>query len=171
MKIISTTKLNDLLQEYPQLEADINKVVPEIQRLKQEVLLNNVKKIMNMERIALIKEMEVNDLLNILRAKVGQPAIGEDKDGFEIEYNNADPEWLKIQPELVVDGIEMLSGGEHPLEFVNQKMKELNPGQVLLLKTNFKPLPLIENMESQKYKTFSRTDLKQAELYLTFIAK
>jgi len=50
-------------------------------------------------------------------------------------------------------------------------MQAAQKGDFILLKTNFPPQPLIEAMQQQNYRVYSRKDLTNGELFLTFILK
>jgi hypothetical protein len=65
----------------------------------------------------------------------------------------------------------MLSRGEHPLQKVNQLMRETDKDRFLLLKTNFKPIPLIEEMEKQNFHVFTKIGAENPEQHFTFIRK
>jgi len=82
-----------------------------------------------------------------------------------------DPDWIRMNPVRLVDGIEMLSRGEHPLDKINALMKEIGKGEFILLKTNFKPVPLIDEMTRQKYEVFSRSLPNEPDQHFTFIRR
>ncbi len=170
MNITPSTKLFDLLAEYPALEEKIIGIAPPFKNLKNPVLRRTVGKLATLEKVALIGELDVNEFLNTLRREVGQDEIGaEDKP--QISWRKDDPDWIKAKPAEIVDGTEMLSRGMHPLSLINETMQNLKTGQLVLLKTNFKPLPLIEAMEKQNYTVYSKTDEQDSDQHFTFFRK
>jgi len=170
MEITATTKLFDVLKEYPSLEEKIIGIAPPFKNLKNPVLKRTVGKLATIEKVALIGEQDVNGFVNTLRREVGQPELGAQKETLPT-WQKGEPEWIKNQPVETVNGTEMLSSGVHPLAHVNQVMQSLQTGQCILLKTNFKPIPLIEAMEKQNYEVYTKTAEDQPDLYYTFIRK
>lgn len=79
--------------------------------------------------------------------------------------------WIKEEPQFTVDGTEMLNREEHPLNKVNELMRQTETGRFLLLKTNFKPIPLIDEMEKHKYQVYSKINAQSEQNYLTFIKR
>lgn len=170
MNITSTTKIGDLLAEYPALEEKIIRIAPPFKNLKNPVLRKTVGKLATLEKAAQIGHLDVSEFVNMLRKEVGQDKI-ETEASITINWQEGEPEWIKEQPADIIDGTEMLGRGEHPLSKINEIMKNLEQDQFVLLKTNFKPIPLIEAMEKQNYKVFHKTDNKNTDQNYTFIRK
>ena len=170
MEINASSKLFDVLKHFPELEDKLISIAPPFQNLKNPVLRKTVGKIATIEKIAHIGNLEVIELVNLLRSEVGQPEISATVE-TKVQWQEGEPDWIKEEPKHIIDGTEMLSQGIHPLQKVNQLMKEINQDQFLLLKTNFKPIPLIDEMKKQSYQVYSKTVENQADQYLTFIRK
>lgn len=170
MNITTTTKLFDLLAGYPDLEEKIIGIAPPFKNLKNPVLRKTVTKLVTIEKVALIGNQDVNGFLNTLRREVGQEETGGESK-MEISWNQGEPEWIKEKPAEIVNGTEMLGRGVHPLAHINEIMKSLDKKQFVRLLTNFKPIPLIEAMETQNFEVFSKTDSKNSDEYFTFIRK
>jgi len=170
MEIKANSKLFDILNIYPQLEGKIMDLAPPFKNLKNPVLRKTVGKLATVDKVARIGNMEVSDLVNTLRREVGQAEI-RSAVVQEIDWQEGEPEWIKGEPHLTIDGTEILSRGEHPLQKVNQLMRDLKKNDFIVLGTNFKPIPLIDEMEKQKYEVYFKTVKDQADQYLTFIRK
>jgi hypothetical protein len=170
MNITSTTKIADLLAEYPALEEKIIHIAPPFKNLKNPVLRKTVGKLATLEKAAQIGHLDVSEFVNMLRKEVGQGEI-ETNVNIKVSWQEGEPEWIKSKPVGIIDGTEMLSKGEHPLSKINEIMKSLEHDQFVLLKTNFKPIPLIEAMEKQNYEVFHKTDSKNTDQNFTFIRK
>jgi hypothetical protein len=170
MDITASTRITELLAEYPALEKRIIGVVPSFENLHQPALRETVGKLTTLERVAIMGGLDVNEFLNSLRREVGQPALDGDGPG-EIELREPPPEWMSGQPVEIVDGTEMLNRGEHPLKHVTAVMQSLGAGQFVLLKTNFVPAPLIDVMEKQGYEVHSTIDARDARRHYTLIGK
>ncbi len=147
-KLIITpkTKVLQLIETYPQLEDVLIGYVPAFKKLKNPLLRNTVARITSLQQAASIGNVNVGDLINILRKEVGQEILTETKDTM---YNTTKPAWFgeeKIKQELDVRA--MLAAGEHP---VAQVMADLNvlPGDTIYkLIAPFLPAPLIDKATS-----------------------
>ena len=168
MNIQAGTKLFDLLNTYPALEEKIMHIAPPFRNLKNPVLRKTVGKLATLEKVARIGNLEVTDFVNMLRRETGQPEITTN-DEPEIFWQPSEPEWINNEPQHVIDGTEMLNRGEHPLKRVNELMRQTDKGRFLLLKTNFKPIPLIDEMEKQKYQVYSKTAEQDEMQHFTFV--
>ena len=170
MEIKANSKLFDIFNSYPNLEAKIMDLAPPFKNLQNPILRKTVGKLATVEKVARIGNMEVIDLVNLLRREVGQTEI-QSSVVTETEWQEGEPEWIKGEPRQMIDGTEMLSRGEHPLQKVNQVMRDLKKSEFIVLSTNFKPIPLIDEMEKQEYVVYTKTISDQPDQYLTFIRK
>lgn len=170
MEIKANSKLFEVFKAYPQLEKIVMSIAPPFQNLKNPILRKTVGKLATIEKIARIGNIEVTELLNRLRTEVGQSEI-ETLAETTLQLKEGEPDWITAEPAKIIDGTEMLGRGEHPLQKVNQHMHTLNKGEFLLLKTNFKPLPMIDEMTKQNYEVYSTTAKGQPDQHLTFIRK
>ncbi len=170
MNIEAKSKLFDVLEQFPELEEKIMTIAPPFKNLKNPVLRKTVGKLATIEKIARIGDLEVIDLVNQLRRKVGQPEINTSVE-TEVQWQEGEPQWIKGEPSHIIDGTEMLSRGEHPLQSIIKLMREIEPEQFLLLKTNFRPIPMIDEMQKQNYTVFSRESGEGSDQHQTFIKK
>lgn len=170
MDIQPNSKLFDVLAEYPDLEEKIMSIAPPFKNLRNPVLRRTVGKLATIEKIARIGGIEVIDLLNQLRREVGLSDISLTTEA-PVEWQTGEPEWIKKEPEFTVDGTEMLNQGVHPLQKVIQLMQEIDKENFLLLKTNFEPIPMIDEMQKKNYEVFSKAVENQTDQFLTFIRK
>jgi len=169
MTITNTTTLDELINHSPELADFLETVIPGYADVKQAPLKASVQKILTVERIALLNQMDVAAFVKQLQEKTGELPVEEPED--PIEFGPSDPEWIRRKPLHVVDGIEMLNRGEHPVGLLGQMMQKVNTGDFVLLTTNFSPQPLIDAMQQQGYEVYSREDLRRKGLFLTFILK
>jgi hypothetical protein len=170
MEIRANSKLFEVFKAYPQLEKIVMSIAPPFQNLKNPILRKTVGKLATIEKIARIGDIEVTELLNRLRTAVGQSEIEVTAEST-VQLKEGEPDWITAEPRETIDGTEMLGRGEHPLQRVNQQMHALKTGEFLLLKTNFKPLPMIDEMTKQKYEVYSTTAKDHPDQHLTFIRK
>jgi hypothetical protein len=170
MDIQHDTKLYDLLTAYPALEQKIMQIAPPFRNLKNPVLRNTVAKLATLEKVARVGNLDVTEFLNTLRKETGQPELTSGTNNVG-EWQADDPDWIKQEPAAVVDGTGMLNRGEHPLGRINALIREIKPGHIILLRTNFKPIPMIEEMARQKHQVFSKTMAEKPDQHLTFIRR
>ena len=172
MEITPQSKLFDVLEAYPQLEAQIIHIAPPFKNLKNPVLRRTVGKIATLAQVAQAGGMDVNKLVNTLRTAVGQQELApQSETALQIAIPRAaeDPDWIAGEPQFTVDGTGMLARGEVPLGKVNQLLGQLEPGRFILLVTNFEPTPILDAMRKQNRRIFHKISPEGAGLYLTFI--
>ena len=154
MEILQTTKLFDLFKEYPQLEDRIINIAPPFKNLKNPILRKTVGKLATIEKVAQIGKLDPFEFVNMLREIVGVAKLQVKMDSGSYASSDKMPKWISGKPAIIVDGVEMLEKGEHPLNTIIALLKEISEGQFILLKTNFAPLPLIETLKDNGYKTY-----------------
>lgn len=170
MDIQAHTKLFDLLASYPELEEKIVEIAPPFKNLRNPVLRKTVARLATLEKVAQIGNLEVGVFINALRRKAGQPELSQNVKP-DPEWQPGDPDWIREEPVQIVDGTEMLNRGEHPLNRINALIREVDPGKIILLKTNFKPVPLIDEMNKQHHEVFSKNLTDRPDQHLTFIRR
>jgi hypothetical protein len=170
MKINNSTTLTELLEYFPHLDLTLAGVLPAVGDLQQPALREQVFNVVNIEHIAIKAGWEVSDLILELKRAAGIE-VDKSTSGYSKEFLPQDPDWIKTPPRITIDGVEMLSEGEHPLGFIQEKLKELSSGDVILLLTNFHPGPMLEVMRAQGQQVFSREDAENLNQQLTFIQK
>jgi hypothetical protein len=96
--------------------------------------------------------MPVNEIVNKLRAVVGQPPVGTDDATAEVSYLGEQPEWF--DPTKVVrsfDETESLDDDPMPLVTLLQAANKLQPAEIVELKTTFLPAPGIDAMRKKGF--------------------
>ncbi|WP_200763962.1 DUF1858 domain-containing protein [Nitrosophilus alvini] len=166
MQIGFDTKVYDLLKEYPELEEKLIEINPKFKKLKNPVLRRTVAKIASLAQAAKIGGMDPVDLVNRLRAYVGQPPI--DKAYEEKVQPSERPEWIKEIPFVEVDGSKLLDEGKNPLRELHKIIKNAQEGDIILLKTDFMPLPLIDTFKKEGHQVFAE---EKGEECFTYIKK
>jgi hypothetical protein len=173
MDITSKSKLFDVLEAYPYLEAQIVNIAPPFQNLKNPVLRRTVGKLATLETVAQIGGMDATRLVNTLRRAVGQDELGtEAPDSFTIEIpklGEDSPLWISGEPQFVVNGVELLRRGEVPLGKVNELLSQLDAERYILLVTDFEPAPILEAMQKQNRRVFQVVLPQDPTQHLTYI--
>lgn len=153
-KLIITpkTKIFDLLEAYPELEDTLIGAAPEFKKLKNPVLRKTITRITNIGQAATIGGLNVEELVNRLRSRVGQGDI-EQMDETGTRYNVVRPEWF-YEDKIVktIDIREMLNKGEQPVHEVLSAIKSLNDDDILEILAPFIPAPLLDKTMSLNYR-------------------
>ncbi len=162
--ITPKTKIYDLLETYPQLEAVLISKAPEFKRLKNPLLRNTIARVTTIAQAAIIGGLAVEALVNELRAQVGQDNAGAgihlphatDVAGATEEtgntYTTEQPGWFTpgdIRETLDV-GL-LLNRGEQPVHEVLSKLRKLADDELLEVIAPFIPAPLIDKASSLGY--------------------
>lgn len=147
--ITPKTKVLQLIEAYPQLEAVLIGYVPAFKKLQNPVLRKTVAKIATLQQAAAIGNVKIEDLINKLRAEIGQDLFNQNEN---VMYNTKKPAWFNetnITSEL--DARPMLEAGEHPVNQVVADLKTLETGKIYKLIAPFLPAPLIDKASSLNF--------------------
>ncbi len=140
------TKVLALIEAYPQLENTLISYVPAFEKLRNPVLRKTVARIATLQQAAVIGNVKVEELINVLRKEVGQDLISG---AAEQEINTLMPAWYS--PALVkqeADIRPMLAAGEQPVNQVMADLNKLESGVIFRVIAPFVPAPLIEKAAS-----------------------
>ncbi len=155
MEITLKTKVNDLLKAYPQLEEKLISLNPKYKKLKNPILRRTVAKIASLDQVAKIGGFDPIELVNILREEVGQaPIEGENSGKAEEEVDI--PLWVTEEPKEIINATELLDNEKSPLSESSKILKSLKSGEVLLVKSDFFPAPLVDTFKKEGHEVFSR---------------
>ena len=166
MEVLITTKIYDLLKEYPFLEDELIKINPKFKKLKNPVLKRTVARVASIKQAAIVGGMDALELLNKIRELVGQEPIDMD---IEDDKTQEAPLWITNEPKVIIDANELLDKEQNPLAASNKALKELKSGKVLLIKSDFMPQPLIDEFKKKGYEVFSKEISK--DTFLSYILK
>jgi hypothetical protein len=166
--ITPKTKVLQAIEAYPQLEEILISYVPAFVKLKNPVLRKTVARIATLQQAAAIGNVPVEELINKLRAEIGQDLFTQNENQM---YNTQQPEWYNeslIAGEL--DARPMLAAGEHPVNQVIADLKILETGKIYKLTAPFLPAPLIDKASSLNFKHWvTKSDDGTHIIYFTAI--
>lgn len=166
--ITPKTKVLQAIEAYPQLEEVLISYVPAFVKLKNPVLRKTVARIATLQQAAAIGNVPVEELINKLRAEIGQDLFTQNENQM---YNTQQPEWYNeslIAGEL--DARPMLAIGEHPVNQVIADLKILETGKIYKLTAPFLPAPLIDKASSLNFKHWvTKSDDGTHIIYFTAI--
>jgi len=168
VEITPQTKVNDLLNNYPELEAFLMTLNPKYKKLKNPILRRTVAKIATLTQVAKIGGFETLDLVNRLRKEVGQPPLEGAERETHVEAEEM-PEWITRPAKMEIDGNALLDQGKNPLAELSKALKPLEKGEIVVLKTDFLPSPLIDTLKEQGHDVYAR-EIDENH-YLTYIQK
>jgi TusA-related sulfurtransferase len=168
MEITPKTKVNDLLNAYPELEAFLMRLNPKYKKLKNPILRRTVAKIATLTQVAKIGGYDVLELVNLLRKEVGQPPLGEEAKPAEEEVAQA-PTWISEEPKAIIDANKLLDEEKNPLAEVSKTLKSLQSGDIVLIESDFLPSPLIDTFKEQGHEVYAKE--AEAGKFLTYIRK
>lgn len=171
MEITAKSKLHDVLNAYPQLEAQIIQAAPVFQNLKNPILRRTVGKMATIEKVVQIGGLDLTTFINLLRRQVGQAELVAPDLEVPATLERPvimEPDWINGEAQFVVNGKEILAAGGVPLNRINELLPQLEPGCHLLLVTDFEPTPMIDAIKLQKRKFFHKVDPQDATRHLTY---
>ncbi len=167
--ITPKTRIYELLQAYPELEDLLISLAPEFRKLKNPVIRNTVAKVANIGQAAAIGGLNVEEMVNRLRERVGQGSL-EHMEAAGTSYVTCCPDWFK--KEAVVQSIDirdMLNRGEQPVHEVLSAVKMLNELEILEVIAPFLPAPLLDKAISLGYRHW--VDNKDRSEFRVYISK
>ncbi len=147
-EITLDTKIHDLLNDYERMKEILIGINPKFKKLNNPVLRRTIGRVAGVRQAAIVGAMDPMDLLNQLRLAVGQEPTCEDcpikSDACLMPVPEPRPAWIQGEPVTELDANEILDADKNPLAIVRKALKEMQAGEYLLLKADFRPEPLIE---------------------------
>jgi hypothetical protein len=168
--ILPSTKVGALLDVYPELEDVLIGFAPPFKKLKNPILRKAVAKVASLQQVAAVGRVSVHELVNKLRAAVGQEAIAfEEQLNGSVSYFSNRPDWFDATK--IVVSIDERSGDSNkmPIATVLQEAARLQPAEIIELVTNFLPAPGIDIMRKRGLLVWSVQE--QSELIRTSVSK
>ncbi len=149
MEITPNTKVYELLEAYPQLEETLIALAPPFEKLRNPFLKKTIARVTSLSQAAKVANLPAAELINRLRAEVGQPPLSVAVDAAS---SSEPPFWFKSGTIVkTIDARPMLERGEHPIGLVLQEVERLKEGEIVELITGFVPAPLIEKVEAKGF--------------------
>lgn len=125
-------------------------------------------KVASLQQAASIGHVNIGELVNHLRGKIGQTA--EVIQTEELSYNYSQPVWYdagKVTQSF--DVREMLAKGEHPVAQVMEDLKKLEQGAIYQLIAPFLPVPLIDKATSLGFSHWC--NMEEEDLFFIYFVK
>ncbi len=157
--ITPSTKVAALLDHYPELEDTLIEMAPPFKKLRNPILRRSVARVASIRQAAAVGRLPVDEVVNALRAAVGQPPL-EPEDGELAEsYFDARPDWFD-ESRVVgsIDEKQDVDDGQMAITAVLKQGNRLATGEILELRTSFLPVPGIDIMRAKGFRTWSVED-------------
>ena len=168
MEITFDTKVYDLLKAYPQLLDVLIGLSSRYKKLKNPILRRTITRVASLRQASALGGFTPSQLVNTLRAEVGQNPISDDMKEQEISLIL--PSWAKNKPSAYMNATELLDNDKNPLQLINKEYKKLVKDDVILLESDFVPAPLIDEMRKKDAKVVVTNSEKEG-WFKTFIQK
>ena len=138
IEITPTTKINDLLNLYPEIEETLIDIAPPFKKLKNKFLRKSVAKVATLKHISSVGNVPLNELINKLREAVGQ---SKTSDFYEDEnYFSDRPEWFSADKiSLSIDEERIEDKNKMTLVTILQEARKVKKGEIIELTTTFLP--------------------------------
>lgn len=141
--ITPETRVGELLEAYPFLEAKLVELSPAFRKLRNPVLKRTVARVTTLRHAAKVGGVGLGRMINELRAAAGIEASFDE--GAPSGENRQPPAWFPTRRvEGRLDVRPLLESGEHPLGKVLAELARLAPGAVCEVTAPFVPAPLID---------------------------
>jgi hypothetical protein len=154
IEITPSTKVNDLLDTYPELEETLISIAPPFKKLKNPILRKSVARVATIKHISSVGNVPLNELINQLRMAVGQSVTD---DSYEDENYFLDkPDWFS-EDKISLSFNEEKLGDKDKMTLVTmlQEAKNVKEGEIIELTTRFLPAPGIDRMKSKGYSVWT----------------
>lgn len=149
------TKIADLLNSRSDMKDILIAINPKFKKLNNPVLRRTLAKLASVRQAAVVGGMDALDLLNQLRAAVGQEPVESNSVTRVKGEEESRPEWINQEAKAAFDGNVMLDREENPLAEITKAMRQLEEGDVVVLTVDFKPEPLIDQFLERGYGVYT----------------
>ena len=148
--ITPKTRVGELLDAYPQLEPVLMELAPAFGKLKNPLLRKTVGKVATLQQAAALGNIKITEIINTLRAEVGQELFNESQ--IQGEINFQEPEWfLEDKVTVSFDATSLIDAGQNPMQEIFRHLEMTGPGEIFMLSTPFVPAPIIELIHKKGY--------------------
>lgn len=165
--ITPETKVDDLLDNYPQLENKLIEIAPAFKKLKNPVLRKTIAKVTSLKQVSVVSGVDIATIINELRKAAGQDEVLINS---EAESGKQRPDWI-VEDNITAeyDARIDLETGKHPVGKVTKEIAELEVDKMYVFITPFVPAPLIDIIQEKGFLTF--TEQSAENEFRTYIKK
>ncbi len=152
--ITPESRLGELLQRWPDLEAVLIELSPHFKALRNPVLRRTVAKVATLRQVSTVSGVPLGTLIERLRAGAGLPpmAVNDESGAARAER----PPWAaQGSVTRTRDARAAIEAGEHPMPQVMDDLAALDDEEVYQLVTPFVPAPLLDLARAKGFLSFS----------------
>lgn len=150
MNITPETRIGAFLEAHPHLQEPLIVRVPEFAKLRNPILRRTVGKLATVDQAARIAGIPTVELVRFLRDLVGENGAGPEGGPVLAAAEEPRPDWAgPATVAITLDARTLLSAGEHPLARIRRDLPQLAPGRTLLLLSDFRPEPLLDQFRKE----------------------
>lgn len=155
--ITPDSRLGELLERWPGLEAVLLELSPHFQALRNPVLRRTVARVATLRQVATVSGVALGVLVSRLRAGAGlAPAEPVEEERAAAAER---PSWADAtRAGRTHDARAAIEAGEHPMPQVMAGLAALGEGEVYALVTPFVPAPLVELARGKGFESHSVTE-------------
>jgi hypothetical protein len=148
-------KVGQLLDAYPELEAELVAIAPAFEKLRNPLLRRTVARLTSLRQAAQVGGVSLGAMIGRLRRAAG---IAEEWRDDEGTGDAGRPGWLDLVEVVTThDARQEIEQGGHPLPGVMAALEALQPGQAHVLITPFVPAPLLDRARERGFAAWSET--------------
>lgn len=150
------TKVANLLEAYPELENRLTELSPVFSKLKNPILRRTIAKVTNLGQAAEITGISPPLLIKELRSAVGLSDVATDTGLVENADADTPPVWFyQARVSNCYDARPTIEAGESPMQDILKLASLLRKEEILQVITSFKPVPIIEILQSKGFESWS----------------
>jgi uncharacterized protein (DUF2249 family) len=153
-EITMDTKVSDLLENYEGMKDLLISINPKFKKLNNPILRRTLAKVAGVKQAAIVGGMEPLELLNRLRVAYNQEPIKIDT--LEESKKDIEPKWIEQEVKESMDANEVLDNEDNPLAKAFNILRKFDIGDILAIKSDFKPQPLIDEFEKNGYEVYCK---------------
>ena len=156
MQISAQTKIAELLKHHPDALETIITISPDFKKLRNPFLRKLMAGRTSIAMAAKVGGCTPDAFFKAL-APLGFTEDRTAPNETEIDNQNSLPDFLKnLKSNQIIafDVRDLIAEGKDPLRQIQQKVKEIKPGEALKIINSFEPVPLIKLLEQQGFKSY-----------------
>jgi len=138
------TKIADILNNYEGMKDILIDINPKFKKLNNPILRRTIGRVATIKQAAVVGNMDAGELVNRLRSSVGQDPL-DASDSVVEEISMTTPIWVESEPAQTIDANVMLDDDLNPLAESNKILNKMSTNEILLIKSDFRPEPLIDH--------------------------
>ncbi len=142
---------------------------PRYKKLKNPILKRTIARLASLRQASYLGGFTPVELVNTLRAEVGQKPITDDMK--EEEVSTILPSWAQNEPAAYMNATQVLDEDKNPLKLINKEYKKIKKDEVILLESDFVPSPLIDEMRKKDAAVVVIVHEEKEGWFKTFIQK